>query len=207
MRARACARAHRGGYLATWARSTRCYGEIWYRYVNARGEDSQVVSNRPYEWIAIINNYTVRVEINSHRAARQKNVFHRLFTRRALMYANIRGYGSKYLRWVSYINCIMHVCRIYQASRLYADFVAPGTALALFSLYRVVASRWNEELQTKCMKTRSTARERKREKREREGREKETHLLRYTSVRELRSSIASTENAAKFNPILRHLKS
>lgn len=55
------------------------------------------------------------------------------------MYANIRGYGSKYLRWVSYINCIMHVYRIYQASRLYADFVASGAAArararSLFSL-------------------------------------------------------------------------
>lgn len=48
------------------------------------------------------------------------------------MYANIRRYGSKYLRWVSYINCIMHVYRIYQERCLYEDFVALGASARPF---------------------------------------------------------------------------
>jgi len=48
--------------------------------------------------------------------------------RQALIYANIWGYGSKYLRWVSYVNCIMHVYHIYQERCLYVDFVASGSS-------------------------------------------------------------------------------
>lgn len=35
----------------------------------------------------------------------------------------------------------MHVYRIYQASRLYADFITSGAAFALFSLYCVKVER------------------------------------------------------------------
>lgn len=62
------------------------------------------------------------------------------YGKQVLMYANIRRYGNKYLHWVSYINCIMYVYRIYQEC-LYVDF-ASGTSTRPFLCYINVFMGW-----------------------------------------------------------------
>lgn len=97
------------------------------------------------------------------------------------MYANIRGYGSKYLRWVSYINYIMRVYRIYQASRRVSQILSPRAPRASSPRSFLSLPRRRIEVERRTVnKVHENAINRLR--RERRGR-KESHLSRYTAIR------------------------